>query len=84
MAPVSSEVFCDGLTRRSLVSAGVLGFGGLTLADVLRLRAESTSQGKSSRQTSVIFLELAGGPTHFETYDPKPLAPTSGRTYRSA
>ena len=31
--------FCDGITRRSCLKAGVLGTAGLTLADVLRLRA---------------------------------------------
>lgn len=31
------------------------------------------------RKTSVIFIELAGGPTQFETYDPKPQAPAEYR-----
>ncbi|MGD9858300.1 MAG: DUF1501 domain-containing protein, partial [Planctomycetaceae bacterium] len=70
--------FCDGRSRRSFLQAGVLGLGGATLADVLRLRAEARD-GRAGRQTSVIFVELAGGPTQFETYDPKPLAPVEYR-----
>ena len=31
------------------------------------------------RRTSVIYVELAGGPTQFETYDPKPDAPIEYR-----
>lgn len=76
---ISGERFCDGVSRRSFVSAGVLGLGGLTLADMLKLRAEAAANGESPRQTSVIFLELAGGPTQFETYDPKPEAPSEYR-----
>lgn len=53
--------FCDGLSRRSFLSAGFLGLGGLSLADVLRLRAEAKQKEQSVRKTSVIFIELAGG-----------------------
>ena len=71
--------FCDGIARRSFLKAGVLGLGGLSLADVLRLRAQAEKAGQSSQKTSVIFIELAGGPTQFETYDPKPNSPVEYR-----
>ena len=73
---------CEGLSRRSLLRIGALGLGGLSLADVLRLRADaatSASGSSSMPRTSVIFFEMAGGPTHFETYDPKPQAPIEYR-----
>lgn len=77
---------CEGISRRSLLKIGTLGLGGLTLADMLALRAAAATNpaGKSPtaalpRKTSVIFFELAGGPTHFETYDPKPAAPEEYR-----
>lgn len=73
-----SARFCDGISRRSFVQAGFLGLGGLTLGNVLRLQAAS-SQPKPTDKTSVIFVELAGGPTQFETYDPKPNAPVEYR-----
>lgn len=69
--------FCDGVSRRSFLKAGALGVGGLTLADVMRLRAGESRA--ASRATAVIFVELAGGPTQFETYDPKPKAPIEYR-----
>jgi hypothetical protein len=57
---------------------GVLGLSGLSLADVMRLRAAA---GATSRvpDTSVIFVWLAGGPPHMETYDMKPDAPEDYR-----
>jgi len=73
---------CDGISRRDLLRVGTLGLGGLTLANVLALRSQAATlaiSGGSSRKTSVIFFEMAGGPTHFETYDPKPEAPEEYR-----
>jgi hypothetical protein len=45
------------------------------MADALRLRAQAAEQGGSSRDTAVIQVFLNGGPTHIDTYDPKPDAP---------
>lgn len=70
---------CDGISRRSMLKAGFLGLGGLTLPDLLRLRAQAASDGRSMPKSSVIFVELAGGPTHIDTYDPKPQAPIEFR-----
>ena len=70
---------CDGMSRRGFVQAGALGIGALTLPDLLALRAKAAESGKPLPKTSVIFVELAGGPTHFETYDPKPNAPQEYR-----
>jgi hypothetical protein len=49
---------------------------GLNLPDLLR--ASTHSVGKSS-DLSCIFLFLAGGPSHYETFDPKPDAPVEIR-----
>jgi hypothetical protein len=68
----SAATDCDGITRRSFVQNGVLGVGGLGLADVLRLRSEAASSVDASTDTSVILFWLSGGPGHMETYDPKP------------
>jgi hypothetical protein len=63
------------LSRRCVVRAGVLGLAGLrprlTLADWLRL-------GRP-RETAVIQVYLEGGPSHIDTYDPKPEAPAEFR-----
>lgn len=68
--------FCDGQTRRSFLQAGFLGLGGLSLPQLLQARAEADNAAKN---TSVIYIELTGGPTQFETYDPKPEAPSEYR-----
>ncbi len=68
---------CDGVTRRSFLQAGVLGLGGLALADLLRLRAQGAAADSGRR--SVILFWLSGGPGHMETWDPKPNAPSGFR-----
>jgi hypothetical protein len=70
--------FCDGFNRRAFVKAGFTGLAGLSLPHLLRLRAEA-ALGAVEKDTAVIFLELAGGPTQHETYDPKPDAPAEYR-----
>lgn len=62
-------------SRRSLLKAGFLGLGGLTLADLLRLRsqaAEANEYRTTPGNKSVILLWQQGGPSHLETYDMKP------------
>src|SRR5687767_1481671 len=62
------------LSRRAFVRAGTLGVGGLSLAELLKLRAAEAATG-TPRDTSVILFWLSGGPGHMETWDPKPDAP---------
>ncbi|MBI2804891.1 MAG: DUF1501 domain-containing protein [Planctomycetes bacterium] len=73
-------VDCDGSTRRDFLKAGVLGASGLALADLLRARAQATANGQPTRNTSVVWLWLGGGPTHVETFDPKMTAPMEFRS----
>jgi hypothetical protein len=72
------EPTLDLVTRRVLLRAGALAMGGLTMADVLRLRAESPAPGRQ-RPKSAILIFLSGGPSHVDLYDMKPQAP---REYR--
>ncbi len=58
------------LTRRNFLQAGVLGLGGLGLADLLRLRGAGPASRR--KDTCVILFWLSGGPGHMETWDPKP------------
>ena len=63
------------LTRRSFVEAGVLGVGGLSLAQMMSLKSEAAklnSGSPSGDGTSVILIWMSGGPGHHETWDPKP------------
>lgn len=70
---------CDGISRRGFLKCGSLALGGLTLPQLLQRRAQAASSVGGRKNAAVIFLELAGGPTQFETYDPKPEAPIEYR-----
>lgn len=67
--------FCDGISRRGFLKIGALG-AGLTLAEMLRLRALA---GSASRAKSAIMIYLPGGPSHMDMYDLKPNAPAEYR-----
>ena len=58
-------------TRREALQIGV-GMFGLSLPQYLH--AAKTDGKKDGKEISCIFLFLAGGPSHFETWDPKPHA----------
>ena len=76
--PRSQESSAGRLSRRSFLQAGALGVGGLTLADLARLRAQGAIRS-SGIGKSVILFWLSGGPGHMETWDPKPRAPAEYR-----
>src|SRR5207247_5497704 len=62
---------CDGASRRDFLKIGALGLSGFLLPDLLRARAAAAASGKPTRNTSVVWLWLGGGPTQVETFDPK-------------
>jgi hypothetical protein len=71
--------FCDGINRRNFLKIGAFG-AGLTLADMLRLRAQATANGQSAAANkAAIMIYLPGGPSHMDTYDLKPDAPMEYR-----
>jgi hypothetical protein len=74
------NIDCNGATRRDFIRAGALGMGGLLLPDLLRARARASAVGQPTRNTSVVWLWLGGGPTHIETFDPKMSAPAEFRS----
>jgi len=67
------------ISRRKLLKSGYLALGGLTLSDILRLRNFAEASGRTVDDSAVIFVTLGGGPSQFETYDPKPDAPAEYR-----
>ena len=71
---------CDGATRRDFLRVGALGMGAFFLPDLLRARARAVAEGQATKNTSVIWLWLGGGPTHVETFDPKMQAPAEFRS----
>src|SRR5215213_9771080 len=75
-------------TRREFVRDAFCGFGGLALASLLHDEQARGGAASASgpadplapkaphlpaRARAVIFLFMAGGPSHLETFDPKPL-----------
>lgn len=61
------------ISRRDFLPVGLAGLGGLTLADLFRLRAHAHASQPRER-TALIIVWLQGGASHLETYDPKPSA----------
>ncbi len=69
---------CCGWTRRAVLQAGASSVLGLSLADLLRLKATS-AEPINGPAKSVILLWLWGGPAQLDTWDPKPNAPIEFR-----
>src|SRR5262245_5715638 len=81
------HINCEGVKRRDLLQIGALSALGLTLPDWLRLRAvqaaDLSSGAPSARSAATtapsdvacILLWMNGGPSHIDTFDPKPDAP---------
>ena len=72
---------CAGIARRDFIQLGVGGVLGLGMTDLVRLRASAAgADGKASPdRVNCILVWLDGGPTHYETFDPKPDAPSEVR-----
>ena len=73
----------QSLNRRQLLQIGGLGLSGLSLSSLLTTKTlANLSGGPTDPLTgkSVIFLFQQGGPSQFETFDPKPNAPLGIRT----
>jgi hypothetical protein len=72
---------CQGITRREMLQVAGLGVAGITLADWFRTQEVRASRpgGPGGRDVACIFLWLDGGPSHLETFDPKPEAPDNVR-----
>lgn len=70
---------CAGVTRRDVLRVGALTAGGLSLGNLLRAKSALGESSSAASPKSVICFWLDGGPTHFETYDPKPNAPKEYR-----
>src|SRR6476620_2563894 len=71
---MSLRINCEGATRRDCLKLGLGNLFGGGLAHALRLRA-----GESMQAKSCILIWMDGGPTHYETLDPKPDAPSELR-----
>ena len=69
---------CEGWTRRDCLRLGLGALLGGGLANVLRFRADAGDTA-AAQAHSCILIWMDGGPTHYETFDPKPDAPAEIR-----
>ena len=72
---------CAGVSRRDFIQIGLGGVLGAGLCDLRRLQAANGagSGGAKGKNVNCILIWLDGGPSHFETFDPKPDAPVEVR-----
>ena len=69
-------------TRRDMLKAGAIGLMGLSMADVLAMRAATQPAPHGARLVnpkSVIYIFLSGGLAQQDSFDPKPDAPDNIR-----
>ncbi|MFN0055846.1 MAG: DUF1501 domain-containing protein [Planctomycetales bacterium] len=68
------------VSRRGMLKAGLAGMAGLSLPELLQQRAQAAESGQRMKSgKSVILLWMAGGPSHIDTWDPKPERPEQNR-----
>jgi len=75
---VGGHTDCDGISRRDFIRVGGLSALGLTLPGVLKAGA-TPGPGSAKKEISCILLWMGGGPSHIDTFDPKPEAPADIR-----
>ena len=68
---------CDGLTRRALLQASTLAL--LASATGISPAAPAQTRRTPGRVRSMILIDLFGGPSHLDMFDPKPDAPAEIR-----
>ena len=65
---------CQGVSRRDCLQLGLGGLLGVGFADALRATAASRALPQREARACIL-IWMDGGPTHYETFDPKPDAP---------
>lgn len=88
LADTNVSLNCEGVSRRKLLQCGAMGLGGFLLGQQL-LGAAAPKRGAKTKRAepesadaepsapkakAVIQIWLSGGPTHTDTFDPKPEA----------
>ena len=77
---MSSPERYDGISRRGLLRVGGLSALGLGLGDYFRLQRLCGAEGSPKvKAKACILVWLDGGPSHLETFDPKPESPAEVR-----
>lgn len=74
---MEKSFYCDGINRRDFLRVGALTGVGLSLSRYLSMASAGEVSG--ARGNAGIFIRLAGGPSHLDTFDLKPDAPAEYR-----
>ncbi len=72
------HIDCEGFARRDFLRAGSLALGGLSLGSYLRM-ASAGEVASTAKAKAAIFINLRGGPSHMDMFDPKPDSPSEYR-----
>ncbi len=67
----------QGLSRRDLLKLSAAGITGLSLSGWMKVLAEQAA-ASGAKHKSCILLWMDGGPSHIDTFDPKPGSTTAG------
>src|SRR5579872_4819988 len=78
--PGPVDLFSSGVSRRGLMQVGMGGLLSMFFAQWLDPRAAAAAGAPAPKAKSCILLWMNGGPSHLETWDPKPGAATGGPT----
>lgn len=73
---------CAGIRRRDCLQLGLGALLGGSFLDTLRWQGQAQAEDRTRiapKAKSCILIWMDGGPTHFETFDPKPHAPSEIR-----
>ncbi len=69
---------CDGSTRREFLQAGTLGAIGLSLPHYLQAKEQGQIDPRHDKKSCIMIFNL-GAPSHVDTFDMKPEAPSEVR-----
>jgi hypothetical protein len=72
---MKNDVNCDGILRRDCLRLGLGGLIGGGLVGALQARAGEQAPAVRPTADACILIWMDGGPSHYETFDPKPEAP---------
>lgn len=72
---------CDGVSRRDCLQLGLGAWIGTGFVPTLAMQAQAADEANAITPSAkgCILIWMDGGPTHFETFDPKPGAPAEIR-----
>ena len=73
---MNEQICCDGIIRRDFLKIGALAGAGFALPDYYEASSTGDSKGKAK---AAIYIRLAGGPSHMDSFDMKPNAPDTHR-----